>query len=330
VSWRLRLATLVVAVTLTAMATHVAMLIANEPLDNRRTFHHLSGGWSSYITKVRQEWRPRILSNYLSSKLADAIDPSPDHHRMRPVIAVWTLFWYGLVSAVVVVCTGRRAIFYLFAFFACLAFGYLPTVNNMVYCWDLPALFFSTLGAALLWRGHPAWLIAVLPVAVLFKETAIVLCVGLLLLEGPRRQRLRWFGLAAALCVLVKLALDIAVRVPLPGASMTVRGAVFPHFYINMLELGSLRPPFFVHPLMVNAGTLVALWLLPGRPPIVRVFQVLSVLITVNLLVFGRIMEYRIFFELIPLAVFALGAVLLEPDPNTSISTAPCPPGERA
>ena len=39
-----------------------------------------------------------------------------------------------------------------------------------------------------------------------------------------------------------------------------------------------------------------------------------AVLVAVNLLVFGRIVEYRIWFELIPLSVFGLGAVLLESD----------------
>jgi hypothetical protein len=67
---------------------------------------------------------------------------------------------------------------------------------------------------------------------------------------------------------------------------------------------------------MVNAGTVLALWLLPPRPDAVRIFQVLAVLVAVNLLVFGRIVEYRIWFELIPLSVFGLGTVLLEADPQ--------------
>ena len=304
------LATLFVAFTLTVMAADLAVTVAPRRFENHDTFYALTGDWSDY-QKVRQEWRPRLASNALASQVAMAVDRSPDQHRIRLVAAVWTALWYGLLSAALVAFTRERAVFYLFAFFSCLAFGYLPTVNDRIYPWDLPALVIFTLFALFLRRGSLPPLLLLPPLGIPFKETSIVLCVAFLFREGPWKRRLTLFAATAASCLLVKLALDLAVGVPLPGASMTVRGAVYSHWEINLIELTSLRPPFFVHPVMINAGTLVALWLLPRRSRTLAAYQTMALLFTANLLVFGRIMEYRIWFELIPLAVFALGETFL-------------------
>jgi len=310
-SWRRWLCSLIVAGSLTIMAVDLGILLANRHVDNRTSFYSLSGPWSDYA-QLRQEWRPRLLSNFLAGRLAQRVEGPIPESRMARVAAAWTGVWFFATALAIIAFTGRHAMFYLFATFAGVAFGYLPTVNARIYPWDLPALFIFTLFTVLV-RGNRLAPLLILPaIGVLFKETSIVLCFALLCLEGSWRQRLGRFGLAAGLCIVVKLVIDAAVGVPLPGASMTTGDAQQSNLLFNLHALGHVAHRFMVHPIMVNAGTVAALFILPRKDSRIVMAQVTALLFALNMLAFGRIVEYRIWFELIPLAALAFELTLLE------------------
>ena len=230
---------------------------------------------------------------------------------MSVAAAAWTGGWYLLTCLALTFFSGKRALYYLFGLFSCFAFGYLPTVNMRVYPWDIPALFIFTIFILVLKRGTASPLLALLPIGMLFKETTIVLCVTFLFLPRPRKHKLLLFAAASALCLLVKLAVDRAVGVPLPGMSMTTGNEAGPNIAINLDVLTHLDRHFFVNPVLINAGTLAALLFLPQRDARIALIKTIALLFTTNMLVFGRIVEYRIWFEMIPLSLYAMELTFL-------------------
>ena len=304
---RLILVCLLVSIALTILAMDMGALLANRHEDNRITFHSLTGTWSQYL-ELRQEWRPRILSNFLASQVAQRVEglAITDAGRMSIAAAAWTGGWYFLICLALTFFSGKRALYYLFGFFSCFAFGYLPTVNVRVYPWDLPALFIFTSFVLLLKRGFVSPLFVLLPIGMLFKETTIVLCLVFLFLPSPWERRIRDFAVATGLCLLAKMALDVAVGISLPGMSMTTGDETSSNILANLRALVHVDHHFLVNPLLVNAGTLLALFLLPHRDSRVLMLKIVALFFTANLLLFGRITEYRIWFEMIPLALYSL------------------------
>ena len=222
--------------------------------------------------------------------------------------------WLFLANALLIVAFGRRAPLLMWGVFAAVGFGYAPGLVTRVYPWDLPALFFFTAFVALLHHGRWRWLPAVVLVGLLFKETTAVLCLAPLARELPWRRRLREVGLLAAAFVALKIGVDLLVGNPLPLLSPTVRppdGGTL-RLVENLAAFGTLSP---AHPLWINAGTLIALFLVPGRDRDLLVLKTMAAEFTVSLLLFGSITEYRIWFEAAPLAVYAIarGVVLREP-----------------
>jgi hypothetical protein len=143
-----------------------------------------------------------------------------------------------------------------------------------------------------------------------FKETALVLCLFPLALELSSRERAAWGGVTLLGALLVKLGCDLVAGNTAIGLTMSTdsfydEGSLW---WWNVRQLAT-GLPFFV-----NAGTLVAFLLAPAAGPTLRTFKLIAVVFGAGSFLFGVITEFRIWFELIPLALFALDENLRSAD----------------
>ena len=267
--------------------------------DNRRTFQAFSKGVEKY-REFKVAWRPRIITNFLAAKVAQL-----GNLNLRHTIAVWSALWFFLIGMLYVFAAKRKSIFYLFGTFAAILFAYTPNLQR-VFPWDLPSIFVFT-AFTILYARKQYWLILLLlPFGMGLKETTILLPLGFLLSELPWKRKIFFFLLSLVICVGTKTAIDLYVQAPLPFFTMeysfTKDDLGDSYLLYNFNKLVSLN---FI-PLLINGGTLLAFLFLPSLNKTARAFKVIGFTLFGFLLLFGLINEYRIFFELIPLALYSL------------------------
>jgi hypothetical protein len=295
------------ALALSVCAFYVTAAIAPLNPANLDTFvpSHFEGVSRQ---EVRQEWRPRVLSSGAAELVSNAVwaagARSPGIHLMTTV-GLYSALWLLLTNAVLLWGLGRRALFVMWGVFAAVVFGYCPALIDRVYPWDMPSLFFFAAFVACYHRRVYKAIPVVILLGLFFKETTAVLCLSFLFLDVPMRERLRYFVVTAALFVIAKVAVDLAVRNPMPFFSMTAHqphgGA--PRITANLRTLVTAYP---ANPVFINAGTLLALAVVPGRSRTLAMVRWIAIAFAVSTFFFGMVNEYRIWFELAPLAVYAL------------------------
>jgi hypothetical protein len=146
----------------------------------------------------------------------------------------------------------------------------------------------------LVWAGMP------------FKETALVLFLFPLALELSARERAAWGGVTLLGALLVKLGCDLLAGNTSVGLTMSPDS-----FYDEgSLWWWNLRQLATGLPFIVNAGTLAAFLLVPGAGRTLRTFKLVALAFAAGNFLFGVITEFRIWFELIPLALWALDGSL--------------------
>ena len=119
---------------------------------------------------------------------------------------------------------------------------------------------------------------------------------------------------AAAVCTAVKVAIDLYAHAGIPLFTMETVYAVgvhtgTPYYHYNLNTLA--RPLVF----LVNGGTLLAFLILPAPDRPARAMKLIAAVFVICLMVFGLIEEFRVFFEMIPLALYSLGIMIFGPDP---------------
>jgi hypothetical protein len=289
---------------------HTVVLSTQQP-DNRTTFESFASGMSGYV-ELKTAWKTRLFSNALawqssrfSAWILDRLDFKYINRPLPLTIALWTVGWFAAISLLYVLFTKRRAAFFILATYAAISFGYqdkLPTTR--IYPWDMPALFIFVLFVFLLARNRFRWLLVLLPLGMGFKETAGVLCVAFLFAsELPPRRRWTMFVGAAALCAGVKLGIDSFTRSSSPLLTMeTGLGGEVSALYL----LRNLRSLSSVVPVLVNAGTLLAFFFLPAPDGKTRTLRIVAAAFVAGNFLFGTVLEYRIWFELIPFALYVI------------------------
>lgn len=290
--------------------------------DNRHTFvtSHIE---AARHAELRQEWRPRVLSNGAADLVSRLVwmggVRSPDLH-LTVTVGLYSALWLLLANAVLLWGFGRRALFLIWGVFAAVVFGYCPGIVNRVYPWDLPALFFFSAFVACYHRKAYKALPVVILLGLLFKETTAVLCLSFFFLDIPMRERLRYFIVTAVLFVAAKVSVDLAVHNRIPFFSMTSSPPAggSPRFVANLRTLAGAH---LAHPVFINAGTLVALAILPGRSRALSMVRWVAIAFAVNTFFFAMIDEYRIWFELAPLAVYVLASRFEAGGAETAVTT---------
>jgi hypothetical protein len=285
-------------------------LVSTLDPDDGAAFYSLSYGWRAYVD-FKTAWKPRLFSNglaALTSRLSEWILSKTNvQFILNPLeltVALWTIGWFLLICLALILFRKRRAIFYIFGMFAGLSYGYMPRLSTRIYPWDLPALFIFTLFVLLYNRDKYKWLFALVPLGMGFKETSLILCMVFLFSEMPRKNR--WILLlgSGTLCVGIKVMLDLFVHVPTPFFTMEngFESSRVTNYYIirNLIGLRELVPFF------INAGTLLAFLLLPVYNHKILGMKFIAGLFMLGNLLFGNIFEYRIWFEMIPFALYGI------------------------
>lgn len=285
-------------------------LVSTLDPDDQAAFYSLSNGWQAYAD-FKTAWRPRLFSNGLAAltgRLSEWIlSKTSVQFILNPLeltVALWTITWFLLICFVLILFRKRHAAFYIFGTFAGLSYGYMPRLSTRIYPWDLPALFIFTLFVLLYSRDKYKWLFALAPLGMGFKETSLILCAVFLFSELPWKNR--WVLLlgSGALCVGIKILLDLYVHAPVPFFTMEngFESSRVTNYYIirNLIGFREFIPVF------INAGTLLAFLLLPIYNQKILGMKFIAGLFMLGNLLFGNIFEYRIWFEMIPFALYGI------------------------
>lgn len=289
------------------------VLISDKEPDTFRTFYSLSSGMDEYY-EFKTAWKPRLFSNALAlmtTKAGSWILARTDVPMVREpldlVVGLWSSGWYVLACILFILFFKRRALFYVFGLYAGISFGYLSGLREapQVYPWDLPALFFYALFVLLFIKGKYWWILVLIPISVGFKETGIILCLAFLFVDTPLKQRLMMFSGAAALSLGVKVFIDWYTHAPLFFTMETRLEEGYEYYFINNLSAFNAIIPYFI-----NAGTLVALFLLPNLNRNILVLKLISIPFILGIFLFGIADEYRIWFEMIPFSLYALDVAM--------------------
>jgi hypothetical protein len=322
---------IIVTLGISAILTQQVRQVAFSHSDNITTFYSYSNGMVKYKF-LRQEWRPRVLSNFLAGRFVNLLDGKADSvskpESIKSVIAFWVAAWFLLIGLALTIFTKEKALLCILGIYAGISFAYMPGMGvTRVYPWDMPALFAFCCFILIIMKKKEAWLALLIPLSVLFKETAIVMVVALLFWKGvSRRRKLIYTGATLAAALAVKTAVDLVTGNPSPLFTMTYR--ISDLFIIA----GYLREPVTTGfsfqtsrllenlreiakwqldtPFLVNAGLLLALFILPFRDRVIVMLKVTALLFTLGILFFGVINEFRIWFEMIPVSLYALDLYL--------------------
>ena len=287
------------------------VVLAPQQPDNFGTFYSLSSGLDPYF-ELKTAWKTRLFSNGLawqvdnaSAYLMSRVEVQYINRPQPFAVGLWTAGWFVAICLLYIVFLRRRAVLYVLGTYAALTFGYMPKLPaTRVYPWDMPALFIFALFLFLFIRNRFKWMLILLPLGVGFKETAGVLCLAFLLAsELPKKEKWRLFLAASALCVLVKLGIDLFTRSATPVLTMEtgLGGALSASYLLQNLRAFSSLPPF-----LINAGTLLSFFVLPAMSPKVTALKWIAVVFAIGNFLFGTVLEFRIWFELIPFALFAI------------------------
>ena len=311
---------LIVSISTCVIVTHQARQIALLEQDNVDVFYSFAEGLEQY-KPIRQEWKTRILSNFLAGRLVNHVErvyhPSDRDDAMRYIPSLWSFAWLFLTNLVFVALDREKALVYIFGVFAGLSFAYTPGIGETrIYPWDLTSLFCFSCFVGLIKLHRVQWLVVFIPIATLFKETALILLVAFLFWDQvPLRRRLVAIlaTLLATFCL--KGSVDLITANPSPIVTMTLRdGPGVYRFSDNIRQLLYGRV-WTNHPFFINSGLLASLLILPMGDRRIHMLKAIGILFILGNFFFGNIIEYRIWFEVIPLSLYAIdvyfGSVLL-------------------
>jgi hypothetical protein len=289
------------------------------------TFNAFSNGIENYYD-FRAPWKPRVLSTILAAYTIRVGERVLEHRDVPLVknirqltLGSWTSEWFIATCLAFILTLKKRSIFYVFGTFAGISFGYLVFYKTLirVYPWDLPALFIFSLFLVLFLRKK-YWLIFILiPLSMGFKETAFILCLAFMFSDQPWRTRILMTAGSLFLSAAIKIGIDMYVHAPL---FFTMQMESLDNTSTELYIISNMRLLLKdLIPLFANAGLLLALFIAPSSNFNVRVFKFISIPFVIGILLFGIVTEYRIWFELIPFALYALdvaiyGDPLKEPD----------------
>lgn len=305
-----------------------AVSIAYPKGDTPDTFYALTQGFDKYY-EFRTAWKPRLFSTALASitvRVSNWVLARTEVLMVRRpldlVLGLWTSGWFVLSSLFLIWFLGRRSVFYVFGLYAGITFGYLTRLEwaARAYPWDMPALFFYTV-FVLFFIQKKYWLIFfIIPLGTGFKETVMILSLGFLLIDIPWKRRLLLFSGCMGLTLLVKIVIDYYTRSPL---LLTMETRMNGDQSFNLYLWNNLESFLSFFPYLINAGTLLVFYLLPNVNQKILHLKLISIPFVLGILLFGNVSEYRIWFELIPFALYAIDVVMY----NDPLKLQPAPVG---
>lgn len=300
---------LIVSLSLSVVLERQVRQIALSHRDNFVTFHSFSAGLEEY-QELRPEWRTRFLSNLLAGRLVNLVEagfapPDPDA-AMGRITAIWTAGWIMLVFGIYIAFLREESLLFILGTFCAVSFAYSPVLGSTrTYPWDLPALFWFATAVVLLKSNRLHLLAFLVPIATLFKETALLIPLVFLIWGNiPWRRRVTLCVLSMLAGLAAKGIVDLVTGSPIPLITMTLSDAhTEPRLLTNLRLISELRVN---HPLFINSGLLAALLLLPVTDRRILGWKVIALLFIAGNMLFGIINEYRIWLELVPPSLQAI------------------------
>jgi hypothetical protein len=315
------LALLLISSALTNAVFYQVRLLAPKYVENKETFMSFSKGMQEYQS-MRKEWRTRLLSNYLA-RYAVNVGRQLSWNKDSPLVtielaaAIWVAAWFFLVCIVLIAAKGTRSLLYLFGTYAAVSFGYMPGIVVRVYPWDMPPLLFFSIFIVLVEHDRLPWVIPLAAVGTGFKETAGILCLALLFQRAPWKRRWVLFAGAAAASLAAKLVIDVVTRSPSALITMTIDTWAL-NYNIEALLGIHQNARVLCHPILVNAGTLVGFLLLPCGGRRMAMLKTICIAFVIGNFLFGVIREYRIWFEMIPVALYGFELTFMQRKERTA------------
>jgi len=300
---------LIISLAILVIVSRQAEIIASSHTDNIETFFSFSEGLDNY-KEIRQEWRPRFLSNFLAGSLIKLIFTT-EHNidyadAIKNVASYWTVAWLFIIFLLFILFFKEKSLFYILGIFAGISYAYTPSMgDSRIYPWDLPALFIFCCFILIIKTKKEAWLAAFIPLMILFKETSVILLIAFLFWEGASlRKKIFFMGITILSTFLLKFGIDIITANPSPLFTMSYRlGSQPPYLLHNLRFLFSFRTDTA---LFIDAGLLLSLLLLPVKKHPIGMLKLIAVAFILGNFVFGVISEFRIWFEMIPISLYAL------------------------
>jgi hypothetical protein len=278
--------------------------------DSVMTYYAHSLGWDKY-SQLRQEWKSRFFSMYLSGQL---FKPTQEGSQPRisatkkfrakyfRAIGWWFAGWLFLINLIYLACDKKKALlFMLFTFVTIVSANTIDQQGHRP--WDMPILFFCTLSVFLALKNKEHFLLLILPLAMGFKETAIVF--SLLLLANKKHSVKKNLAILAGtvlVCFLVKGLLDTYTANEAIIMTMTTADSNVNSFQRLALNFTVLFTPFLFQLITLNAGTALLFACTPFNRQNAAL-KLIMVILSVSLFLWGMINELRIWYELLPVSL---------------------------
>jgi len=221
----------------------------------------------------------------------------------RLCVWAWYFGWMLAVGLVLSALRGVSPVVAMLAAFAMMQFGLILLPQARVYPWDMPALFFATLAVAGWTRKRLLWISLALLVGMGFKESVGVFSILLLFWPETRlRTRVGLFLGGVMGCALVRYACLGALPAELivPSAMGDMGGWVGYDNLRHLLLLNGYDKPLSQSTWLATGGLML---------PFLLSFRYrdggwwTGVALFVLLVGTAIVVEYRIFYEMIPLIV---------------------------
>jgi hypothetical protein len=317
---RIMLSLFVISLTATFFCfSRQAVCLNNEMQFQFKTQCFLSldaGGFPLYQEKVRPAWRGRLFSNGMANVFMSISKVNPeivrsakialkDFNRFANTVAAWNTLWF-IASFLLIIKLSKHKSVAVFGVFACMMYAFTPRADNLIQPWDGPALFFYSLIIGLSLSRNRKWIAVIIPLAVGFKETALVLAfLPLFWSEWNLNRRLVFSALIISFGVSVKIVLDAISGCPIPFLTMQTHYDTinrFHHYWSIAQNVDFLFIPSINHPLFAIGGLLMIIF----GSPLCRGFKTIAVIHIAGIFMFCIINESRLFQELIPLYFLGL------------------------
>jgi hypothetical protein len=272
-------------------------------------------------------WRPRVGGLWISGRLVDSVvqNGQMNTEDIQNVFGLYHAYWLFAFFCMLILLV-EDPVFVILGCFAGLFYMFTPRAEHYSYPWDMPSMTFFTLSYLLWIRKHYDWMLAVIFIGYLFKETVLVTAVLFFFTDLTLRKKIIYFVIAGVSTLLLKIGVTFLVdgKIELLTQDLT-RGDSSGKLMTLITNLHELFTPDWNHFIFVNAGTFMAALFLPVRNKIEWGTKTLLLIFFVGQMFAGALHEYRIMLEAVPIAILYLRQSLWD-EPLKIAGPIPTPP----
>lgn len=268
----------------------------------------------NHYDKLMDVWKPRIGGNWIAGRLSDAFahDGALTDAAYQNVFGLYNAGWLLLIFAALI-CLADNPMFVIPLVFAGMCYSLTPPDDVTIYPWDMPSVFFFTLSFLLWQRRNFGWMLATIIVGTVFKETCAITALLYFFAPLDWKKKIRFFGSAFAVCLLLKLWITQAVmgHMQICTATFSKSGTDSGFSLVTLTQnLQDFFSPYGALFLGVNAGTFFVALLLPARTLAEKGIKTVLAVFLVGQSFAGAYRELREFMDVLPMSVLYLNGII--------------------